>query len=259
MQGAYAQNQPQVQGIADQLYGKIPGLMDSAFETSPLVRAGTDYATDVLGGKYLGAGNPYLDAIINRTGGDVADRVNATFSRAGRTGSTTHAQDLTRGLADSENQLRYQNYDSERARMMQALGLSPQLESQKYAGIAPLLALSQGAAGLPWIGAGNLASGIGSLVGNSQTQTSTPSTASSIQNGLGTAFQLASLFSDRRLKRTVRKLGEMADGLGVYIWRYVWGGPEVVGVMADEVEKLRPWALGPVIGGYATVNYEALQ
>jgi hypothetical protein len=32
----------------------------------------------------------------------------------------------------------------------------------------------------------------------------------------------------------------------------------VLGVMADEVAKLRPWALGPKRAGFATVNYGAL-
>jgi hypothetical protein len=37
------------------------------------------------------------------------------------------------------------------------------------------------------------------------------------------------------------------------------GGPRMTGVMADEVAKLRPWALGPKIGAYRTVNYQALE
>lgn len=73
--------------------------------------------------------------------------------------------------------------------------------------------------------------------------------------GLGSAAIMA---SDRRLKCAIVKLGELADGLGVYEWSYIWGGSRQRGVMADEVKKLRPWALGPVIKGYATVNYGAL-
>lgn len=65
-------------------------------------------------------------------------------------------------------------------------------------------------------------------------------------------------FSDRRLKQGIRKIGQMASGLGVYAYTYIWGGSEQVGVMADEVEKLRPSALGPMIGGFQTVNYGAL-
>lgn len=65
------------------------------------------------------------------------------------------------------------------------------------------------------------------------------------------------MLSDRRLKTGIEKLGEMDDGLGVYRWTYIWG-EGATGVMADEVAVLRPWALGPEINGFATVNYGAL-
>jgi len=63
--------------------------------------------------------------------------------------------------------------------------------------------------------------------------------------------------SDRRLKTAIRKIGEFADGLAIYTWRYLWG-QEATGVMADEVAAKRPWAVGPKFAGYATVNYSAL-
>lgn len=82
-----------------------------------------------------------------------------------------------------------------------------------------------------------------------------PSTLGSIASTVG---GIASIFSDRRLKHTIRRVGEMADGLGIYIFSYLGSKQRVRGVMADEVAKLRPWALGPRVAGYATVNYGAL-
>jgi len=82
-----------------------------------------------------------------------------------------------------------------------------------------------------------------------------PSTAGSIASTVG---GIASIFSDRRLKRDIEKIGEYDDGLGIYSYRYVTSIKRVLGVIADEVAKLRPWALGPEKGGYATVNYGAL-
>jgi hypothetical protein len=82
-----------------------------------------------------------------------------------------------------------------------------------------------------------------------------PSTAGSIASAVG---GIASIFSDRRLKRDIVKIGEEADGLGIYEFRYLTSIKRVVGVMADEIAKLRPHALGPKIEGYATVNYGAL-
>lgn len=82
-----------------------------------------------------------------------------------------------------------------------------------------------------------------------------PSTLGSIASAAG---GIASIFSDRRLKRDITKVDEFADGLGIYEYRYLIGTKRIRGVMADEVAKLRPWALGSQIAGYATVNYEAL-
>ncbi len=101
----------------------------------------------------------------------------------------------------------------------------------------------------------------GGLVANTgQTSQSTgagPSTFGSVASTVG---GLASLFSDRRLKKDIVRVGEYADGLGRYLFRYKWDffGPLRSGVMADEVERLRPWALGPIVAGFRTVNYGAL-
>lgn len=99
----------------------------------------------------------------------------------------------------------------------------------------------------------------GGLIANtgqqSQSKGGGPSTLGSIGSAVG---GIASIFSDRRLKHSIRKVGEFADGLGIYVFSYLGSRQRIRGVMADEVEKLRPWALGPVVGGYATVNYGAL-
>lgn len=62
------------------------------------------------------------------------------------------------------------------------------------------------------------------------------------------------LFSDRRLKRDVTKLGEYDDGLGIYRYKYLWSDEERVGFMADEVAELRPWALGAEVDGFQTIH-----
>jgi hypothetical protein len=92
-------------------------------------------------------------------------------------------------------------------------------------------------------------------VSNSKSTGGSPSTVGSIASTVG---GLASIFSDRRLKTAIRKVGEFADGLGIYSFRYIGQHDRVRGVMADEVARLRPWALGRTIAGFATVNYGAL-
>lgn len=99
----------------------------------------------------------------------------------------------------------------------------------------------------------------GGLVANTgQVSKSTGGSPSTIGSIASTVGGLASIFSDRRLKTDIRKVGEMPDGLGVYRFRYRGQVARLLGVMADEVARLRPWALGPIRAGFATVNYGAL-
>lgn len=64
----------------------------------------------------------------------------------------------------------------------------------------------------------------------------------------------SNIFSDRRLKRNITKIGTRPDGLGVYEFEYIWGGGRQIGLMAQEVQGVYPDAVGEA-GGYLTVNY----
>jgi hypothetical protein len=64
-----------------------------------------------------------------------------------------------------------------------------------------------------------------------------------------------SLFSDRRLKRDIRRVGTLDNGLPVYAYRYVTGGPIMLGLMADEVADIIPEAVSLHESGYAMVDY----
>lgn len=108
-------------------------------------------------------------------------------------------------------------------------------------------------------GAAGLGLQAGGLVANSgQKSTSTGGSPSTLGSIASTVGGIASIFSDRRLKHNIEKISEEPDGLGVYRFSYLGQSERHVGVMADEVAKLRPWALGSEIAGYATVNYGAL-
>jgi len=96
--------------------------------------------------------------------------------------------------------------------------------------------------------------------GNVSTSTGNSSTNEGIGKTLGSVASLVAM-SDRRLKKDIKKLDELSDGLGVYEWRYLWETEDDdvnVGHMADEVKLLRPWALGPEVAGFMTVDYGAL-
>lgn len=70
--------------------------------------------------------------------------------------------------------------------------------------------------------------------------------------GLGTA---GIMFSDRRLKKNIQKIGAH-NNLNVYSYEYVWG-ESAIGYMADEVMTLHPNAVF-VVNGYHAVDYRRL-
>lgn len=67
---------------------------------------------------------------------------------------------------------------------------------------------------------------------------------------------IGGLFSDRRLKKNIKKIGS-AGSLNVYSYEYIWGGPRQIGFMADEVQKVSPHAVKD-FGGLKVVDYEAI-
>lgn len=222
----------------------------------------TKFYRTVLSGKYLDAGNPYLEGIVDTTGRNVMNDVNSQFTAAGRYGSGAFTDVMTSRLAEAENALRYANYSDEMQRMMDAAGGSVTADSARSDALtkaaAQALAGQAMAAELPYTGTNNMASSLGQLF-NGGTQTQKSSIWDSLIGAAGSVGGAAIKASDPRLKENVVKLGEEPDGLGWYAFDYIWSGPRQEGVMADEVAVLRPWALGPEINGFMTVNYDMLE
>jgi len=299
-----------------------------------------DYYKNVLSGKYLDAGNPYLGAMLQQSDDAVTKAANQRFAAAGMGAglSTPYMDVLSKNLANSEDSLRYQDYDNQLNRMtqvgaqsdagynaaqdrslnaatglgnlynqtqqqqlaaaqalgaqtnadnqtaltaangnvsniLQALGLTGGLTDAQYAGVAPAMSALQAAASIPYTGVNNYANLVNGLTGKygveNSSGTSTTSGLPAFLSALGSAGQgigsaatglgqLGIRISDIRLKQDIRKLGALDDGLGVYAYRYRWDDEPQIGVMAQEVAAIRPWALGPVQDGIMTVDYRAL-
>jgi hypothetical protein len=62
--------------------------------------------------------------------------------------------------------------------------------------------------------------------------------------------------SDRRLKENIRKIGQLANGLFVYLFNYKWNKEEQIGVMSDEVRAIMPHAVVVMPNGYDAVIYD---
>jgi len=65
--------------------------------------------------------------------------------------------------------------------------------------------------------------------------------------------------SERRLKKNIINVGKLKNGLNLYTFDYIDGPSGQIGVMVDEVEKILPEALGPVIDGIKTVDYSKIE
>lgn len=79
-----------------------------------------------------------------------------------------------------------------------------------------------------------------------------------LNTALGVGGMAASAFSDARLKRDIVRVGEHADGLPIVEFNYRdgYGLPagRMRGVIAQDVERIRPSALGPTNHGFKTVH-----
>lgn len=264
VQGVYNANADNLANLsqkATDLVGTFQNAYNSAGNTGA---SANDFYKQVLSGKYLNSGNPYLQGMIDSTNKDVTNQTNSQFTLAGRYGSGAHTDVLASALADAENQLRYQNYSDEMNRMMGAaegnVAADSAAASAQQAAAQTLLAQQALAAEMPYTGAESLASSLGQLFnGGTSTQTQKTSLLSNLLSAGAQVGSAAIAASDPALKTNVVKLSEEPDGLGLYEWSYLGSDERDVGVMADEVAQLRPWALGPVLDGFMSVDYDLLE
>ena len=140
-----------------------------------------------------------------------------------------------------------------------------QTTTQNLARLGQSSAAGQGVAGMESaraisglygdIGASQAGRAIAEQKAQGQFQSGLLNLGGQVLGGLNGVGGIGSLFSDRRLKRNIRKLGSRPDGLGVYEFDYVWGGGKNIGLMAQEVINVYPHAVS-MVDGYFTVNYD---
>lgn len=78
--------------------------------------------------------------------------------------------------------------------------------------------------------------------------------------GIGSIASLAGsaagmFLSDRRLKWDIREVGKLVNGLKTYTYKYLGDMTQHFGVMAQDVLKIRPDAVGVTSNGYLFVDY----
>jgi hypothetical protein len=101
---------------------------------------------------------------------------------------------------------------------------------------------------------GGIGSGLSSFLGGGS---ALASTLGGSAGTLGTIASVLGIFSDRRLKENIERVGEQ-NGFNLYEFSYK-GSPNrrFIGVMADEVEKIKPEAVR-MIGNYKSVDYNKI-
>lgn len=254
-----------------------------AMQGSQSLQGANAYNTSVLQGNFLNA-NPYLDKTFDMASKRVGDayrtgtapQIAASHSLAGRYGSGAQRKtesDARNQFGDTLNNLATQiyggAYNTERGAMENAAGRAPALNQADYYGANQLA--RQGAVRdayfdqaatrqyQQWRDNQTLPYQYGGTTSGSGTQQQPYYGNSPFETALGLGSVIAPFFlgSDRRLKKDIKRIGRLKNGLPLYAFKYKWGGPETIGVMADEVEKVIPGAVME-IGGYKHVNYAML-
>ena len=82
-------------------------------------------------------------------------------------------------------------------------------------------------------------------------------TGAMFMGALSTGLSIASLFagSDIRMKEDIEQVGVSPDGHKIYEFNYIGKPTRYRGVMAHEVAKIDPMAVGIRQDGYLGVNY----
>lgn len=221
-----------------------------ALAGSPTLNAANQNITSTLQGNYLSPdSNPYLRANVDRALGDVQTRVNSQFNNP-NFGGSAHQELLTRNLADTASQMYGQNYSQERQNQLNAAGQAIPLAGADYLDAQALQGVGaqrqglanqylgnaanafQGAANFPYEQLARYGDVIraGQGVGGTTTSTTTAQDSGGSDLGgllgLGLAGYglfsgggLGGLFSDKRLKTDIKKVGELPSGLGVYDYK----------------------------------------
>jgi len=98
----------------------------------------------------------------------------------------------------------------------------------------------------------NLVQGFGA---GTEAQRRQNETAGGTLNMIGNIGSWLATPSDVRLKEDITHVGQTHAGLPIYSYRYKWGGPKTMGVMAQDVEKVDPDAVTTHASGFKLVNY----
>ena len=191
-------------------------------------------------------------------------RINAQFT-GDNSGSSAHQEWLGRGLISASAPIAAQMYDTERGRQLNAAQMAPALSEAGLSQLQQAGAMQdeyqQRLTDDPWSSLQRYQSAVAGNYGANTVGTQPYQQSNPYMNAAGIALAAAPYFfaaSDRRLKRDIEQIGMHPAGVPLYSFRYLNDDIPRIGVMADEVERVMPQAVGER-GGFKTVNYAMLE
>ena len=237
----------------------------------------------------------FSDALKTMTQ-DTTNAVKGVYAGSGRdpSGAGSFAQSLGRGITQGEAPVIASQANQNIANMMGAnstlfnagnttatgqAALGSQAAGVNLAGVnaAPGAASAYSAPGATALGAANAsyqtpwtnlaalltpAATIGSLGGQTSgsgtsTTTGSQSLMGDIMGGASTAISLGSmLMSDKRAKENIEEVGELKDGQKVHRFNYKGSPVTQVGLLAQDVAKKMPGAVGKIPGGMGMLHVD---
>ncbi|MDK4703900.1 tail fiber domain-containing protein [Rhizobium sp. CNPSo 4062] len=233
---------------------------------------------DMASGNYLKNGNPYFNQALQGQLDNTAAQVQSQFSGSGRYGSAANTNALTTQLGNIRSNALYNQYNQDTQNMLAANNAIDSANSTNYqnqlAGNQAVISAGQlqdaakqadlDAAQRKWTAEDNqgwtrlgllqsaAAGSSGNYGSNVATTTQSPNLLSTI-GGIGSTAAK----SDVRLKENIVPIGEK-NGLPIYEWNYIGRSERYRGVMAQDVQKVRPDAVVMEGDGYLGVYYDKI-
>lgn len=250
-----------VQGFNPTETGAISGIADTGMNGNNALNSAGDALTNYNNGSMLSASNPYFQQMAQNISSTVTPQIESQFTQGNAMNNPAAAFATSQGLGSAIGNLAYQNYSDQSKNQLTAASLSPtqynaQLGGQQAALTAGQTQQTQDQSALTdLVNRWNYNQQLPYQQLNQFTNTingqygSTGSSTSPNQSLLG------SLFSDRRLKCDIERIGSADNGLPIYLYRYKGQDTYHIGFMADEVEKVSPEAVSE-FNGMKMVNYK---
>jgi len=262
-QGYNSMQTPWQSGYLSDMMGQAQGVYNqgplTAAANSPLAAQSRGVLGDTLSGKYMDPNtNPYLSAAVNDALGLAGSKFMGMYGgQAGSNlGNSGYQEGLQRTLANTALPYYANAYSQERQNQLNAVPAAQQFDMT--------------AGGAPWADLAGYQRAVSGNYGGSGMQEAPWSNQlwNNMNNmfwgpaGFGSGPQnlstVGQVLSDERAKENIEKVGTHDEtGIGLYKFNYIGDDTPQIGVLAQELEQVKPEAVSEV-DGVKFVNFKMI-